>query len=62
MALLPGSDAQVDTLMLGGEALTEQAIDALSGHVNAIFDEYAISRKPLSVRCWHKRTLAFIKA
>ncbi|MDW7550136.1 non-ribosomal peptide synthetase [Pseudoalteromonas peptidolytica] len=40
MALLPGSDAQVDTLMLGGEALTEQAIDALSGHVNAIFDEY----------------------
>ncbi|WP_147391516.1 AMP-binding protein, partial [Pseudoalteromonas peptidolytica] len=40
MALLPGSDAHVDTLMLGGEALTEQAIDALSGHVNAIFDEY----------------------
>ncbi|TMN33568.1 AMP-binding protein, partial [Pseudoalteromonas piscicida] len=40
MALLPGSDAHVDTLMLGGEALTEQAITALSGHVNAIFDEY----------------------
>ncbi|QUI62930.1 amino acid adenylation domain-containing protein [Pseudoalteromonas sp. A22] len=40
MALLPGSDAQVDALMLGGEALTEQAIAALSDHVNAIFDEY----------------------
>ncbi|TMN33565.1 AMP-binding protein, partial [Pseudoalteromonas piscicida] len=40
MALLPGSDAHVDTLMLGGEALTEQAITALSGHVKAIFDEY----------------------
>ncbi|WP_440055540.1 amino acid adenylation domain-containing protein [Pseudoalteromonas sp. T1lg65] len=40
VSLLPGSKCHVQALMLGGEALTEQAIAALAPHVDAIYDEY----------------------
>ncbi|WP_440055541.1 amino acid adenylation domain-containing protein [Pseudoalteromonas sp. T1lg65] len=40
VSLLPDSPCHVPALLLGGEALTKQAIATLAPHVDAIFDEY----------------------
>ncbi|MBE0370466.1 non-ribosomal peptide synthetase [Pseudoalteromonas aurantia] len=40
LSIFPDSDTQVATLMLGGEALTEQSVQTLAPYCDAIFDEY----------------------
>ncbi|MBQ4849263.1 non-ribosomal peptide synthetase [Pseudoalteromonas sp. MMG012] len=40
LSIFPDSDTQVATLMLGGEALTEQNVQTLAPYCDAIFDEY----------------------